>query len=225
MCGPGSSGMILTNFRLCLLRKQNFLQEQLTTLSNYRLDRRRISTKLTDYETMSVRLNNTLRSKSFGLLSSRTSERFSNFMLTQGWGLCKIQRQRRGGGHHAERDATTKVTPSELWKDPGKAGGRRPVSLSVLDFLNAYLISISSTYRRQLQTSEAKLALSNKKAERRTLFSEQDLRAFVAEKVSLKENNTKLLEENAELRDEMEELRAMVELLKAQHMGKQGIVS
>ncbi|EKM83057.1 hypothetical protein AGABI1DRAFT_118451 [Agaricus bisporus var. burnettii JB137-S8] len=81
------------------------------------------------------------------------------------------------------------------------------------------------TYRRQLQTSEAKLALSNKKAERRTLFSEQDLRAFVAEKVSLKENNTKLLEENAELRDETEELRAMVELLKAQHMGKQGIVS
>lgn len=84
MCGPGSSDKILTNFRLCLLRKQNFLQEQLTTSSNCRLDRRRISTKSTDYETMSVRLNNTLKSKSFGLLSSRTLERFSNFMLTQG---------------------------------------------------------------------------------------------------------------------------------------------
>jgi FtsZ-binding cell division protein ZapB len=54
---------------------------------------------------------------------------------------------------------------------------------------------------------------------------EQNLRAFVAEKVSLTEANKKLLEENDELRDEIEELRAMVELLKAQHMGRQGIVS
>jgi hypothetical protein len=57
------------------------------------------------------------------------------------------------------------------------------------------------------------------------MFSEQNLRDFVAEKVSLTENNKKLVEENSELRDEIEELRAMVEVLKAQHMGKQGIVS
>jgi hypothetical protein len=42
------AGRILTNLRHCLLHKRNFLLERLIMLSNCRLDRRRISTRLTD---------------------------------------------------------------------------------------------------------------------------------------------------------------------------------
>jgi len=66
--------------------------------------------------------------------------------------------------------------------------------------------------------------MANKKAESNRSFTEEGLRAFAAEKVALKESNTKLKGENDELREETEELRAMVEVLRAQVTGARGLV-
>lgn len=82
-----------------------------------------------------------------------------------------------------------------------------------------------SAYRRQIQSLEAKLAWSSKRAEGRRLVSEEDFRALVAEKAGFMEANKRLRDENGELREEIEELRAMVEVLRAQHTGKKGLIS
>jgi len=88
-------------------------------------------------------------------------------------------------------------------------------------FTNFFCFSVE---HRQIRNLEAKLSIANKKAANNRPFTEEGLRAFAAEKVTLKESNTRLKGENEELREETEELRAMVEVLRAQVTGKKGLV-
>lgn len=81
------------------------------------------------------------------------------------------------------------------------------------------------TYRRQIQTLEARLKQTKRATENpRELFA-HEIASFSAEKAALRTANDNLREEILELKDEVEELKAMVEMLRGQHTGGRGLVS
>ncbi|KII88629.1 hypothetical protein PLICRDRAFT_111127 [Plicaturopsis crispa FD-325 SS-3] len=81
-------------------------------------------------------------------------------------------------------------------------------------------------YRRQIQTLEAQLTLTNRKLESSgRQMPSATIASFAKEKRVLTEANKQLREENAELREEVEEVNAMVEMLKNRVAGRKGLVS